>query len=88
MVHRGLVIGARRINHEEKGLRVGEIGLEYHFGHCAGGLRRGGMLIEFYDLLIFAPLWLDRQVRAGFGSHRRESEVHRGVAPEIKEMPS
>ena len=54
----------------------------------AGGLRQGGMLIEAYDLLIFAPLWLDRQVRASFGNHRRESEAHRGVAPEIKEMPS
>jgi len=59
-------------------------------------LRQGGMLIEAYDLLIFAPLWLDRQVRTGFGAQTHaglgaqthESEIARGVAPEIKEMPS
>ncbi len=54
----------------------------------AGVLRQGAMLIEVYDLLIFAPLWLDRQVRAGFGAGRRAAGMPAGEAPTIREMPS
>ena len=61
----------------------------------AGGVRNGAMLIELYDLLIFAPLWLDRQVRAQFGGPRRPAPAahggHNGAAVEpttMREMPS
>ena len=62
----------------------------------AGAVRHGAMMIEAYDLLIFGPLWLDRQVRGHFGDRRRTDEVHRaevpepfrGEAPTIREMPS
>jgi hypothetical protein len=40
--------------------------------HLGGGLvRRGAMLTELYDLLIFAPLWLEKQVRTHLGGHRK-----------------
>ncbi len=65
-------------------LRVGAASLRL----LAGAVRHGGMLIEFYDLLIFAPLWFDRQVRAHFGGQRHTNEIRQGEAPTIREMPS
>ncbi|MFQ5775138.1 MAG: hypothetical protein ACE5GS_11520 [Kiloniellaceae bacterium] len=41
-----------------------------------GGLvRHGAMLIELYDLLIFAPLWLERQVKTHLGGERKPAET-------------
>ncbi len=53
-----------------------------------GAVRNGAMLIEFYDLLIFAPLWLERQVRNHFGAGRRAGEAVRDQPATIREMPS
>ena len=54
-----------------------------------GSVRNGAMMIELYDLLIFAALWLERQVRGHFGPSRRAVQDHpaRDTAT-IGEMPS
>ena len=44
--------------------------------------KHGMMLMELYDLLIFAPLWLERQIKTHMGGQRKPSQT----AATLKEM--
>lgn len=50
-----------------------------------GAIRHGAMLTELYDLLIFAPLWLERQARTHLGGQRKADPPESMAVDTMKE---
>ena len=51
----------------------------------AGVVRHGAMLTELYDLLIFAPLWLERQAKTHLGAQRKAAPPETMAVETMKE---